>query len=191
MPKVPQSKKGWKQTIDNTSEPFYISESPHILLIVQLYKSNSETVVCGTKIKEANSFQLSFAIDKNLKDDSRIEGDKELVTKWCKNYAKKIHDKFPLPLKMNANQTQFFSKFMKQLAMIPFGKSYSYSEMAIKVNNVRASRAIGNACHNNPFPLIVPCHRILAAGKKLGGFSAGLDLKKELLNFEGIEYHPM
>ena len=70
---------------------------------------------------------------------------------------------------------------------IPPGKTLTYGEIAAKVGQKNAARAVGQAMGRNPFPLIVPCHRVLAAGRKLGGFSAngGIATKLKLLNIEG------
>lgn len=69
---------------------------------------------------------------------------------------------------------------------ISVGKTRSYGEIAERINNPKAVRAVGGACGANPIPVLVPCHRILAANKKIGGFSGGLDWKKKLLGREGI-----
>lgn len=70
---------------------------------------------------------------------------------------------------------------------IPAGKTKSYGEIATAIKNPKAVRAVGGACGANPIPVLVPCHRILAANKKIGGFSGGLDWKRSLLAREGIK----
>ena len=67
---------------------------------------------------------------------------------------------------------------------IPYGKTQSYGWIARKINNPLAARAVGQALGHNPFPVIVPCHRVLASGGGLGGFSGGLTLKQYLLKLE-------
>jgi len=69
---------------------------------------------------------------------------------------------------------------------IPTGNTRTYGELARTLRRPKAARAIGQACGANPIPLIVPCHRVLANGNKLGGFSAGLDWKQKLLKAEGL-----
>ena len=59
------------------------------------------------------------------------------------------------------------------------GKTKSYGEIAEAIGNPKAVRAVGGACGANPIPVLVPCHRVLAANKKIGGFSSGLDRKAE------------
>jgi methylated-DNA-[protein]-cysteine S-methyltransferase len=70
------------------------------------------------------------------------------------------------------------------LRRIGRGQTISYGELAARIGRPGAARAVGNACANNPVPLWVPCHRVLASGGKLGGFSGGLDTKRALLALE-------
>ncbi|MES2122742.1 MAG: MGMT family protein, partial [Chlamydiota bacterium] len=59
-------------------------------------------------------------------------------------------------------------------------------DVAARIGQPKAARAVGTACRCNPFQLLIPCHRVTASQGKLGGYAAGLDLKKILLEFEGI-----
>ncbi len=68
------------------------------------------------------------------------------------------------------------------------GQCIAYSELAAMCCRPEAARAVGQAMHNNPWPLLIPCHRVLARNKKLGGFSSGLDMKRFLLGLEGIAF---
>jgi O-6-methylguanine DNA methyltransferase len=92
--------------------------------------------------------------------------------------------KFP-PLDLS-NGTTFQQKVWNTLRTIPLGKTKSYGEIARAVGKPKAVRAVGGACGVNPIPVLIPCHRVLAANKKLGGFSGGLKRKRELLAREGI-----
>jgi methylated-DNA-[protein]-cysteine S-methyltransferase len=82
--------------------------------------------------------------------------------------------------------TAFQQRVWRALLQIPAGETRSYGEIAEAVDAPGAARAVGAACGANPIPVIVPCHRVLAAGKKLGGFSAGLKWKQLLLEREGV-----
>lgn len=84
--------------------------------------------------------------------------------------------------------TDFQEKVWKVIASIPFGETISYGEIAGKMEQPNAARAIGNACGNNPIPIIVPCHRVLASDGKLGGYSSGLENKRTLLTLENIQW---
>lgn len=70
---------------------------------------------------------------------------------------------------------------------VPPGKTITYGEIAKRLGDPLAARAVGGAMGNNPYPLVVPCHRVLAAGGKLGGFSAtgGVETKRRILVIEG------
>jgi len=68
---------------------------------------------------------------------------------------------------------------------IPFGETRSYGWLANAIGKPRASRAVGQALHNNPVPILVPCHRVVASDGGLGGYAGGLALKRKLLALEG------
>lgn len=80
----------------------------------------------------------------------------------------------------------FGQNVVTQCRQIPYGSVLSYGELALKANSPNAARAVGRVMRKNRYPLIVPCHRVVAAGS-LGGFSApdGLDMKRRLLEMEG------
>jgi AraC family transcriptional regulator, regulatory protein of adaptative response / methylated-DNA-[protein]-cysteine methyltransferase len=86
--------------------------------------------------------------------------------------------KFP-PL--DAQGTDFQKKVWNALRKIAFGKTKSYGEVAEAIGKPKAVRAVGGACGANPIPVLVPCHRVLAAHGKIGGFGGGLDWKRSLL----------
>jgi len=71
---------------------------------------------------------------------------------------------------------------------IPFGRTKSYGEVAQAIGKPKAVRAVGGACGANPIPVLVPCHRVLAAHGKIGGFGGGLEWKRKLLTREGVEH---
>lgn len=74
------------------------------------------------------------------------------------------------------------------LLKIKSGNTQSYGEIAKSIGNPTAVRAVGGACGANPVPLLVPCHRVLAANGKIGGFSGGLGWKEKLLAREGVKF---
>ena len=87
-----------------------------------------------------------------------------------------------------AGTTDFQKSVWKAMLKIPLGKTKSYGEIAQAIGNPKAVRAVGGACGANPIPVLVPCHRVLAANNKIGGFSSGLGWKASLLEREGIEF---
>ncbi|MGC8764501.1 MAG: methylated-DNA--[protein]-cysteine S-methyltransferase [Brevinematia bacterium] len=86
--------------------------------------------------------------------------------------------------------SSFQKKVYEALSKVKFGQYISYEELAKTACSGNYARAVGNAMSRNPFPLIIPCHRVLPKSfpmtKKLGGFSCGLELKEKLLMIEKI-----
>jgi methylated-DNA-[protein]-cysteine S-methyltransferase len=80
--------------------------------------------------------------------------------------------------------TPFQIQVWAELVKIPYGTTISYAELAKRINRPGASRAVGSANGRNSIGIIVPCHRVIAADGKLGGYDWGLDRKKWLLNHE-------
>ena len=85
--------------------------------------------------------------------------------------------------------TAFQRSVWREMAKIPLGATMTYGDMAQRLGDVGASRAVGVACGANPIPLIVPCHRIVASNG-LGGFSGGLERKEWLLKMELVGRPP-
>lgn len=89
---------------------------------------------------------------------------------------------FDVPL--DAQGTAFQQKVWKALTGIPYGKTCSYKDIAKKIKNDKAVRAVGTANGRNPLCVIIPCHRVIAADGTLGGYTGGLHIKVKLLNLE-------
>ncbi len=87
--------------------------------------------------------------------------------------------------------TAFQLAVWKALGDIPFGETITYGELARRVGRPAASRAVGQANGANPLPIVYPCHRVVAAGGKLGGYGGGLDTKRRLLALEGAGTWPV
>ncbi len=90
--------------------------------------------------------------------------------------------KFDLPLKLTG--TDFQMKAWKVLTRIPYGKTVSYREQAEKLGAGKAFRAVGSANGRNPFPIVIPCHRVVASDGALGGYAGGIEMKARLLDLE-------
>lgn len=95
---------------------------------------------------------------------------------------------FDLPLAPAGTPFQF--KVWEQLGQIPFGQTISYGQLAGRVGNPAASRAVGMANGRNPIAIIIPCHRVIGADGSLTGFGGGVETKRKLLEHEGIELKP-
>lgn len=94
--------------------------------------------------------------------------------------------KFTLPIDLSGVHGPFQKKVLQRLARLPFGHLISYGELAVRSGSPNAARAVGSAMAANPLPVVIPCHRVVEAGGRLGGYSGGLSNKKKLLTHEGV-----
>ncbi len=90
---------------------------------------------------------------------------------------------FDLPLAPAG--TPFQQRVWEELCRIPYGRTASYGEIARRIGLPKGFRAVGQANHRNPIPILIPCHRVIAAHGALGGYGGGLDIKIRLLKHEG------
>lgn len=113
--------------------------------------------------------------------------DSPLLKKCCEqldDYFSGKRKTFDVPLDLHG--TDFQKCVWRELQKIPFGKTVSYGNIAKKIKNPQAFRAVGNANNKNPIGIIVPCHRVIGANGKLVGYAGGLNKKKWLLKHEGV-----
>ncbi len=89
---------------------------------------------------------------------------------------------FEIPMALEG--TPFQRKVWEALALIPYGETRSYAEIAGSIGQPKACRAVGMANNRNPLAVIVPCHRVIGADGKLVGYAGGLDIKQKLLELE-------
>ena len=87
-------------------------------------------------------------------------------------------------LKLAPKGTPFQKRVWQELEKIPFAQTVSYGDIAKRIGNPKASRAVGMANSKNPIPIIVPCHRVIGKDGSLTGFGGGVGLKKQLLELE-------
>jgi AraC family transcriptional regulator, regulatory protein of adaptative response / methylated-DNA-[protein]-cysteine methyltransferase len=135
-----------------------------------------------------------------LSFDSQQDGIKKLKSKYGRNLLAqkdlklqnkikaifehlKISKEYP-DYPIDPQGTKFQQKVWNLLKKIPPGKTFSYQEVARKIQAPKAVRAVGSACARNPVGLLIPCHRVLRSNGELGGFAWGLELKKKLLSLE-------
>ena len=93
---------------------------------------------------------------------------------------------FTMPLDLRG--TEFRKRCWEELLRIAYGETRTYGEVARAVGSPAGFRAVGQANHYNPIAIIVPCHRVLQTGKRLGGYGGGLPIKALLLKLEGAEF---
>jgi methylated-DNA-[protein]-cysteine S-methyltransferase len=106
------------------------------------------------------------------------------ATRQIEEYFAGTRRCFALPLVMAG--TAFQNAVWRSLATIAWGETITYAELAAAIGRPAACRAVGQANGANPLPIVVPCHRVVAAGRRLGGYSGGLEVKRALLALEGV-----
>ena len=124
---------------------------------------------------------------------ARAEGSSKVLTEAKKQldaYFSGKLERFSVPIE--ASGTEFQKSVWKEIAKIGFGRLISYGEIAAKIGNPAASRAVGAAVGSNPTPLLVGCHRVLGSTGKITGFTGakGIKTKAWLLKHEQIEFRP-
>jgi len=106
----------------------------------------------------------------------------QIVVRQLKEYFAGRRRHFDVPLEPTG--TPFQRAVWQELTQIPYGGSTSYSEIARRIGRPLASRAVGRANGANPWPIVVPCHRVIGANHSLTGFGGGLPIKRRLLLLE-------
>ncbi len=145
---------------------------------------------------ESGLAQLDFPGDDRKRDCQEPDGasPSAQVRQWhaltTKALNKALAGRTPgeLPPLDLSSGTEFQKRVWSVMRQIASGRTKSYAEIAVEIKKPGAARAVGGACGANPIPVLVPCHRVLAANRKLGGFSGGLDWKRKLLAREGINF---
>lgn len=138
--------------------------------------------------------QLDFPGARNSAKQESQDAISHEIKRWHKLAAQALNEALEgrtpreLPPLDFAGRTDFQQRVWSVLRRIASGRTKSYSEVAEAVGKPGAARAVGSACGANPIPVLVPCHRVLAANQHLGGFSGGLDWKRKLLAREGVQY---
>lgn len=147
---------------------------------------------------EKNLLMLSSAASKHLDRDLRrlthvyskpiIEDDdaKPLtsIQSELDAYFKGDLVEFQTPFEIDSTETEFHRAVWNEIYKIEYGTTSTYSELAHQIGRPKSYRAVANACGRNPLAIVIPCHRVLATGGELGGYSSGVEKKIWLLNLE-------
>jgi methylated-DNA-[protein]-cysteine S-methyltransferase len=119
---------------------------------------------------------------------SAVKGAVDLMVASLRGEADDLAD---VPVDLDA-LPPFRRKVLEVVRTIPAGETLSYGDVAAAVGAPGAARAVGQALGQNPFPIVIPCHRVLAAGGRIGGFTAqgGTTVKAKMLAVEGVTARP-
>lgn len=136
----------------------------------------SSALIQKIKLSLSDRFEIQI-----LGDSAKLESQ---ILAWAQAYLEKKQVMPPLDLDYSS-LSPFQKKVLLSLSEVPFGLPLSYKMLAQRANHQNASRAVGTVCKNNPFPLVIPCHRVIRSNHQIGQFNGGVELKKRLLSFEG------
>ena len=131
----------------------------------------------------ARAVSRVFMPSEAFRETPRVPAPLADAARQLTQYFAGVRREFTIPLE-DVEATDFQRAVWAELARVPYGETRTYGEIAAAVGRPRAMRAVGNANHANPWPILVPCHRVVAANG-LGGYGGGLDLKRFLLSLEG------
>lgn len=148
------------------------------------YIKYSNTKIGNIAILEEDKQIIAIEINKDIQYDA-IQTETPLLKeaeKQLQEYFTGKRKTFDLPL--NPQGTKFMKEVWTALQEIPYGKTKTYGEIAKKVGNPKAARAVGMANHRNPIPIMIPCHRVIGSHGKLVGYALGMDKKEFLLEWE-------
>ena len=144
------------------------------------------TIIGPKEIVEEDGYiiKLGFSIDDKVeKEETSLI---KVTYKQIEEYLLGNRKKITVPIKLKG--TEFQKKVWNALLEIPYGKTMSYKQIAEKIGNPKACRAVGMANHNNPIAIIVPCHRVIGNNRKLVGYAGGVEVKQKLLEIESNKY---
>jgi len=151
-----------------------------------LVAMTSRGIVCNHYLVDSDDLAATIAdlrLELDLVDDRRsIHAVGEEIRRYLSGEAKTLRQRVNLMLVA----TPFQRKVLHQLQEVPRGSVVSYGALGAAIGAPKGARAVGNALHNNPVPIYVPCHRVIASGGRIGGYGGGLARKLKLLRSEGF-----
>jgi len=126
---------------------------------------------------------ITLSPSKTFSCEIQGKGLENQIFKWMENYAMRQKVSTPLPLDLSM-YSRFMQKGLSAISKIKWGDVKSYGEIASHIGCAKGARAIGNVCNKNPFPLVIPCHRVVSKSGGIGGFAYDISMKKALLDHE-------
>lgn len=135
-------------------------------------------VICDNGIEITELYMTKHFESEYLEETSLIKETYLQLTQYF-NGNRKVFD-----IPVHIPEIGFQTKVWNALLDIPYGTTCSYGEIAKTIKNPKSARAVGNACNKNKLLILIPCHRVIGANKKLVGYAAGISVKEFLLNLE-------
>ncbi|MDE5670225.1 MAG: methylated-DNA--[protein]-cysteine S-methyltransferase [Eubacterium sp.] len=148
---------------------------------MMMYKGYFNSQIGIIRVEDNGERLISVSICEN-EESSNMSALTVKVINQLKEYLSGVRKIFDLPIEMNG--TEFQLKVWSALCNIPYGETRSYKDIAEKIGNPKAVRAVGGANNKNRLMIIVPCHRVIGADGSLTGYAGGINVKKKLLELE-------
>jgi len=136
--------------------------------------------------KRENAQLKPVALPANFLAPGKAEAHLMLAREWLARYFRGENPGKIPPMDLSG-QGEFSADVLRELAKVPWGAVTTYGDLARRAGRPGASRAVGQAVHRNPLSPFLACHRVLAAGGRLGGFAGGPAAKRRLLKLEGVD----
>ncbi|HBH11579.1 MAG: Methylated-DNA--protein-cysteine methyltransferase [Clostridiales bacterium 38_11] len=147
-----------------------------------MYNRYIETPLGLIRIKASDRGLTEISFRQKNEEEQRFNKHVDVAAKQLMEYFAGLRQEFQLTYDIIG--TDFRMKVWHELQKISYGSTISYKELAIRVGNPKAVRAVGGANHWNPLGIVIPCHRVIGADGSLVGYAEGIDKKKWLLDLE-------
>lgn len=132
--------------------------------------------------KEEFIEEMQKKFDYVLYDDKIFSSLTNRLERYFRGYPVDLRERVDL-----RGSTEFQRKVLQEVMRIAYGEMRTYKEIAKAIGNEKAVRAVGQANARNPIPIIIPCHRVIGSDGSLVGFSSGIEIKRRLLELEGVK----
>jgi len=153
-----------------------------------VYIAVSNEGLCRVSTESASIEQFAQEVEEIYPDKRVIFDNKKIngIRKKLVEYFSYERKNFNIKLDLS-HLTDFQRKVLETCSKLEFGETVSYGELALRSGYPKAGRAVGSAMSKNPIPFVIPCHRVIAASGKIGGYTGGLHKKRLLLKLENVE----
>ena len=163
---------------------YTIIDSPVGKLLLSQSSKGLNNIIFENQINQFESIILKKYKKRQrlIRDDQTLSKASYQLNEYFAGYRKFFE------LKLDLNLPPFYYKALMAVKSIPYGEYRTYKEIAMIAGSPKAIRAAGSANAKNPIPIVIPCHRVLGSGGRLGGYGGGLNRKNFLLKLEGVIY---
>lgn len=150
-----------------------------------IYVASTERGVCKIAIPGQSKREFLHWLEENTNGSELVESlqkNKQIIDELTRYFDRRL---VKFRSRLDLRGTDFQQKVWRAVRRIRYGTTITYKELAYRIGNEKAVRAVGRANSDNPLPIVIPCHRVVSSDETLGGYSAGIKTKEFLLRLEG------